>query len=114
MHITPAETVPSMSIARVREIVQELGDATSSGLVAYFNREQLVDLLADIERRGPAAPSSVTQATDLPAITTYSKHTASCDRCHKGGGANRCDAGQQLYGAACAALLDQARLLLQV
>src|SRR5258708_34348486 len=110
MHITPAETVPSMSIARVREIVQELGDATSSGLVAYFNREQLVDLLADIERRAPVAPSSVTQSTDPPAITSYSKHTASCDRCHKGGGANRCAPGQQLSSAACPALRDQDRL----
>ena len=99
-----------MSIARVREIVQELGDATSSGLVAYFNREQLVDLLADIDRRTPLTPTAAgPQVTDLPAITAYSKHVASCDRCHKG---NRCDAGRELYGAACAALMDQARLLL--
>src|SRR5882672_4947505 len=109
MHITPTLNVPSMSIARVREIVQELGDATASGMVAYFNREQLVDLLADIDRRLPAAQSGA-QLTDLPAITAYSKHVASCDRCHKGSG-NRCDAGQQLYGAACAALVDQARVL---
>jgi hypothetical protein len=109
MHITPTPTLPSMSIARVREIVQELGDATSSGLVAYFNREQLVDLLADIDRRLPLSPAGAApQVTDLPAITAYSKHVASCDRCHKG---NRCDAGQQLYGAACAALVDQTRLL---
>jgi hypothetical protein len=101
-----------MTIARVREIVHELSDSTASGLVAYFNREQLVDLLADIERRMPVAPPAPTQSTDLPAITAYSKHVASCDRCHKGGGGNRCDAGGQLYGAACAALVDQARLLL--
>jgi hypothetical protein len=111
MHITPTPNPPSMSIARVREIVQELGDATASGLVAYFNREQLVDLLADIDRRVPLTPAGAApQIADLPAITAYSKHVASCDRCHKGGG-NRCDAGGQLYGAACAALLDQARLL---
>ena len=103
MHITPAPTPPSMSIARVREIVHELSDSTASGLVAYFNREQLVDLLADIERRVPVA-----QSTDLPDIAAYSKHMTSCDRCHKG---NRCDAGRQLYGAACDALVDQARLL---
>jgi hypothetical protein len=98
-----------MTIARVREIVHELSDSTASGLVAYFNREQLVDLLADIERRAPVAPPAV---TDLPAITAYSKHVASCDRCHNGGSGIRCDAGQQLYAAACAALMDQARLLL--
>jgi hypothetical protein len=100
-----------MTITRVREIAQELGDATASGLVAYFNREQLVDLLADIDRRAPSAPAAAPPLTDLPAITTYSRHVASCERCHRGGG-NRCDAGQQLYGAACAALMDQARLLL--
>ena len=100
-----------MTITRVREIVQELGEATDSELVAYFNREQLVDLIADIDRRTPAAPAAALPLTDLPAITSYSRHVASCERCHKGGG-NRCDAGQQLYGAACAALVDQARLLL--
>jgi hypothetical protein len=109
MHITPAPNLPSMSIARVREIVHELSDSTASGLVAYFDREQLVDLLADIDRRGPLpSAAAVPQVTDLPAIMTYSKHVASCDRCHKG---SRCDAGGQLYGAACAALVDQARLL---
>ena len=112
MHITPDP--PSMTVARVREIVEELGATKDQDLVAYFNRGQLVDLLADIDLRAPSGPSApVKEITDLPAITAYRRHISSCDRCHNGSSrGDRCDAGHQLYGAACAALVDQTRLLL--
>jgi len=103
-----------MTVARVREIVEELGAAKDRELVAYFNRDQLVDLLADIDVRGTAAPPpAVKEFTDLPAITAYRRHVSSCDRCHAGAArGERCDAGRELYGAACASLIDQARLLM--
>ena len=109
MHITPDP--PSMTIARVRELANEMAAAPTPG-VCSFTRDQLVDLLAEIEMRRPSAvPVQAAPVTirEVSPVTQYAEHRNTCNRCRAG---DRCDAGKQIYAAACVALVDQARLLL--
>jgi hypothetical protein len=111
MHITPDP--PSMSIARVRELASEMAAATTP-VVCSFTRDQLIDLLAEIDLRrpgaapAPAPPPPVT-IREVSPVTQYAEHRNTCNRCRSG---DRCDAGTQLYTAACVSLMDQVRLVL--
>jgi hypothetical protein len=109
MHITPDP--PSMTIARVRELASEMA-AAPTPVVCSFTRDQLVDLLAEIDFRRPSAaapPTAPVMLREVSPVTQYAEHRNSCNRCRSG---DRCDAGRQLYAAACVALMDQARLVL--
>jgi len=102
-----------MSIARVRELAAEMSQATTP-VVCSFTHGQLVDLLAEIDMRAkPAAvapaPAIPQPTNDLAAVVQYASHRRTCEHCSRG---NRCDVGQPLYAAACAAVLDQTRILL--
>ena len=109
MHITPP--APTMTIARVRELTDEMAKANTA-VVCSFTRDQLVDLLAEIDlRTRPAAPLAPSPSNDLAAVAEFSTHRRGCERCARGGAA-RCETGQHLYGQASASLLDQARILL--
>ena len=113
MHITPEPF--SMTIARVRELVQEMSTAATP-VVCSFTREQLVDLLADVDMRTrsttaikapPPLPPPPPRVTPLEA---YVDHRRSCPICSRGEG--RCDAGQSLYATACVGLVNDAKMLL--
>lgn len=111
MHITPDP--PSMTIARVRELANEMAAATTP-VVCSFTREQLVDLLSEIDMR--TAPQPVRQPPPPPApireispVNQYAEHRKMCNRCYSG---EQCDAGRHLYSAACASIMDQTRLVL--
>ncbi len=111
MHITPDP--PSMTIARVRELANQMA-AAPTPVVCSFTRDQLIDLLAEIELR--TAPAGATRQVAAPVtirevspVTAYAEHRGACNRCKSG---DRCDAGKQFYAAACMALMDQARLVL--
>jgi hypothetical protein len=109
MHITPDP--PSITIARVRQLANEMAGATTP-VVCSFTWDQLIDLLAEIDMRTPAAasrqPAPVT-IREVSPVTEYADHRNACNRCRSG---DRCDTGKQLYAAACVALMDQARLVL--
>jgi hypothetical protein len=109
MHITPDP--PSMTIARVRELASEMAAATTP-VVCSFTRDQLVDLLAEIEMRRGAAPAPAAAPVtirEVSPVTQYAEHRNGCNRCRTG---DRCDAGKALYTAACVSLVDQVRLVL--
>lgn len=110
MHITPDP--PSMTIARVRQLADEMAGAATP-VVCSFTRDQLIDLLAEIDFRTSPA-SAARQAApvairEVSAVTQYAEHRSGCSYCRTG---DRCDTGKQLYAAACVALMDQARLVL--
>jgi hypothetical protein len=105
-----------MTIARVRELAEEMAKAPTS-VVCSFTREQMVDLLAEIDRRtrpvaaAPPPPAPAPAPTEIAAIADYVGHRRGCEGCTRGG-ASRCPTGQHLYAMACASLMDQARNLL--
>lgn len=101
-----------MTISRVRQLANEMA-AASTPVVCSFTRDQLIDLLAEIDlRTSPSArqpaPAPVT-VREVSPVNQYAEHRNACNRCRSG---DRCDAGMQLYAAACMALMDQARLVL--
>jgi len=109
MHITPDP--PSMTIARVRELAREMSSAPTP-VVCSFTYEQLTDLLAEIDRRTQvaAAPVAAPQQPTSP-LTAYAEHRKTCERCKRDAD-GRCSAGQSLYAAAAAELMDDMRILL--
>ncbi len=108
MHITPAP--PSMTIARVRELTNEMAKAPSP-VVCSFTRDQLIDLLVDIDMRTPSAPAPPPPVVEVSPVNAYADHRKACERCRRGG-SDRCENGQRLYALACASLMDQTRLVL--
>jgi hypothetical protein len=112
MHITPGP--PSMSIAKVRELAREMAQAPTP-VVCSFTRDQMVDLLTEIDLRGKSTPAPVAPVPPVaPALTSpvqdYAAHRKSCTQCS--GETGRCDTGQQLYLAGCAWVMDETRMLL--
>jgi hypothetical protein len=99
-----------MSISRVRELANEMAGAMTP-VVCSFTRDQLIDLLAEIDMRTAPAARQAAPVTirEVSAVNQYAEHRTACNRCRTG---DRCDAGKQLYAAACASLMDQTRLLL--
>ena len=99
-----------MTIARVRELAKEMSDAPTP-VVCSFTYQQLTDLLAEIDRRTQVAAAPVTaQQRATSPLTAYAEHRKTCERCK--GRDGRCSAGQSLYAAACAELMDDVRILL--
>ena len=111
MHITPGP--PSMTIAKVRELAGEMAHAPSP-VVLSFTQEQITDLLAEIELRtrpAPAqAPAPPTPGLEISPVKEFAAHRKVCEPCLRGP-ESRCATGQALYSAACAAVMDEVRLL---
>jgi hypothetical protein len=104
MHIAPKDfEPPKMTIARVRELAQEMA-ASKQAVVCSFTREQLMEVLDEIDRR------TTPVTAPLSAIESFAAHRKACDVCRRG--PDRCDPGKALYAAACISLVDQAKLLL--
>jgi hypothetical protein len=99
-----------MSILRVRELANEMAGAMTP-VVCSFTRDQLIDLLAEIDMRTAPASRQAAPVTirEVSPVNQYAEHRTACNRCRTG---DRCDAGKPLYAAACASLMDQTRLLL--
>lgn len=102
---------PSMTIARVHELMREMA-AAPTPVVCSFTHEQLTDLMTEVDRRIQTAPVPLTPApVEINPVKDFATHRRACDRCRRGG-AERCETGDRLYGYACAWLMDQTRLLL--
>ena len=111
MHITPGP--PSMTIAKVRELAKEMAQSPTP-VVLSFTQEQITDLLAEIDlRTRPAAAAQapvVVQPVEISPVKELTSHRKICDQCGRGP-ESRCATGQALYSAACAAVMDEVRLL---
>jgi hypothetical protein len=110
MHITPGP--PSMTIAKVEELAKEMAKAPTP-VVLSFTQEQVFDLLAEINiRTRPAsAQAAAVTVVERSPVKDYAAHRKGCEQCSKGS-EGRCATGQALYSAACAAVMDEVRLLM--
>jgi hypothetical protein len=99
-----------MTISRVRELANEMAGAVTP-VVCSFTRDQLIDLLAEIDMRTAPSARQAAPVTirEMSPVNQYAEHRNACNRCRTG---DRCDVGKQLYAAACASLMDQTRLVL--
>jgi len=103
-----------MTIAKVRELAKEMAQAPTP-VVLSFTQEQITDLLAEIDLRtrpaGAAAQAPVVvQPVEISPVREFIAHRKICEQCGKGPD-SRCATGQALYSAACAAVMDEVRLL---
>ncbi len=101
-----------MTIAKVRELAREMTQSPTP-VVLSFTQEQIVDLLAEIDLRtrpastGAAAPAA---PVEISPVKEYAAHRKVCDQCTRGT-EGRCVTGHALYSAACAAVMDEVRIL---